>query len=84
MEIEYDSIEKYGTVYLTDGEILVSGDFESLADMKNFAVKTFADEFDRNIKQNLGITFPYKIGNITFYSLSELNSFVLGKQRNRH
>ena len=84
MKIEYDSIKKYGTVHLADGEILISGNFKSLADMKNFAVKTFADEFDRNIKQNLGITFPYKIGNITFYSLSELNSFVLGKQRNRH
>ena len=78
MKVEYSNTEKYGTVIFEENEIFLSGDFENLADMKNFAVKLFAEEFDKSIDQNLGITFPYTIGSMTFYSLSELNSFVLG------
>ena len=48
--------------------------------MKNFAVKSLANSFDESIEQNLGITFPYTIGDIIFYSLTELNNFVLAKQ----
>ena len=81
MKVEYDSAKKYGTVYSDDGVIFVSGDFDSLSDMKNFAVEVFAEEFDKGIKQNLGITYPYTVGNITFYNLSELEKFILGKQK---
>lgn len=72
----------YGCVKFDKEEILVYGDFKSLADMKNFAVKTLANSFDESIEQNLGITFPYAIGDITFYSLTELNNFVLANQKN--
>ena len=81
MIVEYDCVKKYGTVYSDDGVIFVSGDFDSLSDMKNFAVEVFAEEFDKGIKQNLGITYPYTVGDITFYNLSELEKFILGKQK---
>lgn len=70
----------HGCVKFDKEEILINGDFKSLADMKNFAVKSLANSFDESIEQNLGITFPYEIGGITFYSLTELNNFVLAKQ----
>ena len=72
----------YGCVKFDKEEVLVYGDFKSLADMKNFAVKTLANSFDESIEKNLGITFPYAIGDITFYSLTELNNFVLANQKN--
>lgn len=71
----------HGCVKFDNEEILINGDFKSLADMKNFAVEVFAEEFDKGIKQNLGITYPYTVGNITFYNLSELEKFILGKQK---
>ncbi len=72
----------YDCVKFNKEEVFVCGDFKSLADMKNFAVKIFVNSFDESIEQNLGITFPYAIGNITFYSLTELNNFVLANQKN--
>ena len=72
----------HGCVKFDKEEILINGDFKSLADMKNFAVKSLANSFDESIEQNLGITFPYAIGDITFYSLTELNNFVLANQKN--
>lgn len=72
----------YGCVKFDKEEVLVCGNFKSLADMKNFAVKTLANFFDKSIEQNLGITFPYTISDITFYSLTELNNFVLANQKN--
>lgn len=81
MKVEYDCVKKYGTVYSDDGVIFVSGDFDSLADMKNCAVEMFTEEFDKGIEQNLGITYPYTVGDITFYNLSELEKFILGKQK---
>lgn len=71
----------YGYIEFGKEENFIQGAFKNLADMKNYAVKLFASSFDKSIEQNLGITFPYTIGEITFYSLPELNNFILAKQK---
>lgn len=75
MIVVLDKSNRQGRVMIGN-EIICSGDFQDYISLKNFMVKTLAERFDQSIEQNLGITFPYEVSGITFFSLAELENFI--------
>ena len=80
MKVEFNSAHDLAYIYFETDKITIDFVDNDLTVLKNRFIQHLSECFDDAVEVNLGITFPYTIGNITFYTISELQKYILGTQ----
>lgn len=80
INVKFNEEEQIGIVYLNNFPLYSSFGKTSIKEFKNSFIKWISNEFDESIRKELGLSFPYVIGGLTFYSLSEIEKYIEGTQ----
>lgn len=79
MSVKFDFEKLYGEI-MANGQMFFQATGYSINDFKKLFITWVIEKFDESIGRDLGINFPYKIGNMTFYNLSEIEKYIEGTQ----
>lgn len=77
LEVKFNRDEKLGTISIKDKPIFCAV-CKSVKDLKVTFMDYLSREFDISVSKDLGIGFPYIIGDMTFYSISEIEKYIEG------
>lgn len=83
ISVKFNEEERIGTVELNRFPFFTSCGCVSVKDFKKKFIEWISNEFDNAISQDLGINFPYVIGGMTFYTISEIERYIEGTQRQK-
>lgn len=81
VSVKFNEEERMGTVELNGFPLFASYGSVSVKDFKKKFIEWISNEFDNAISQDLGINFPYVIGDMTFYTILEIEKYIEGTQR---
>lgn len=79
VNVEFNLEERMGILKIREDPLFLCG-CESIREFKKAFIKWISNEFDKSTSQSLGLEFPYVIGDLTFYSLSEIEKYIVGTQ----
>lgn len=82
LEVKFDCDENLGTVNINDKPIFCAV-CKSVKDLKLSFINYFSEKFDESVSNDLVIGFPYIIGNMTFYTISEIEKYIEGTQNKK-
>lgn len=82
LKVKFNSDEKLGTISIKDEPIFCAV-CKDIKDLKFTFMNYISREFDISVSKNLGIGFPYIVGDMTFYSISEIEKYIEGTQSQR-
>lgn len=81
ISVKFNEEERIGTVELNGFPFFTSYGSLSVKDLKVVFMNYLSEKFDESVSKDLGIGFPYIIGNMTFYTISEIEKYIAGTQR---
>lgn len=82
LEVKFNCDENLGTVCIKEEPIFCAV-CKSVKDLKVVFMNYLSEKFDESVSKDLGIGFPYIIGDMTFYTISEIERYIEGTQRQK-